>query len=497
MNLNAAVDLEIKNFSGATITDRESGITNGIVDLSKGQPVVTQRPAINVSEEATTAKGRAVYFWDSNNVLYLLNNDTLYKNTYSTAIATTITAGTAKCKFLQLGTQLILVDPADSKAYTITTGDVVTQIAGSFPAAIAFGGAILDGYFFVMNTIGEIWNSDLLVPGTFSAGNFIDTEREEDGGVYLGKHHDHLVAFGERTTEFFYDNANPSNSPLNRREDLSFTIGCVDGNSVWEEGDVTVFVGSKLSTGVGVYILENFNVRLISSSALDALLTQVLTQDNYEMFASGFSANGHKFYIITFGVTSTIFVPEVSYVYDFKANRWYEWETTISTITNFPIIDWSIRAGQTVRSGVGMMVNGDYIIVNNGFTPQDTIGAQIYVDPLTYVDAGYITDTSSSGETFTLAVRFGQFDGESNNNKFMHYLRPRMNKTLNSQTLTFLWSDDNNSNFITGGTIDTQYQYDDLQRCGRFYRRNIEIQYAGTEQIFIESLEAKIQPGTL
>lgn len=497
MNLNAAVNLEFKDFAGATITDRESGITNGYVDNSKGKPVVTQRPSININEVASSAKGRAIYFWDANNVLYILNDDTIYKNSYSGGVGTTITAGTEKCTFHQLNTLLILVDPQDNKAYTITTGDTVTAIGGSFPSAIAHGGAILDGYFFIMDTDGVVWNSNLNDASTFSAGGSINAEREEDGGVYLGKHHDHLVALGERTTEFFYDNGNPTNSPLNRREDLSYTIGCADGHSVWEEGDTTVFVGSELSSGLHVYILKDFSLKVISDGSLDALLTQAIIRDNYEVFGTGFSANGHTFYVLTLHTTPSSVVPEVTFIYDFNSNLWHEWETTLNSLSNFPVIDWSIRAGQSIRSGTGIMANGDVVIINNGYNPQDTIGASVYVTPTTYVDTGYITDTGASGETFTMMIRFGQFDGDSNNNKFMHNLRPRMNKTSTSQTLTIKWSDDNNDNFITGGTIETMYQYNDLQRCGRFYRRNIQLEYSGTEQIFIESLESRIQPGTL
>lgn len=496
MNLNAAVNLEFKDFSGATITDRETGLVNGYVDTSKGKPVVTQRPSININEIAVSSKGRAIYFWDSNNVLYILNDDTIYKNTYSGALGTTITSGTQKCSFHQLNTLLILVNPQDNKAYTITTADAVTVIGGSFPADISRGGAILDGYFFVMDTSGVIWNSDLNDASTFSAGNSINAEREEDGGIYLGKHHDHLVALGERTTEFFYDNGNPTNSPLNRREDLSYTIGCADGNSVWEEGDTTVFIGSELSTGLHVYVIENFNLKIISNGASDALLTQAIIRDSYEVFGSGFSANGHKFYILTLHTTPSSITPEVSYIYDFNTNLWHEWETGINSLTNFPVIDWSIRAGQSIRSGTGILSNGDIIIANNGYSPQDTIGANVYVTPATYVETGYITDTGASGTTFTMKVRFGQFDGETNNNKFLHYLRPRMNQTKNSQTLTIKWSDDDNRNFITGGTFDTQYQHNNFRRGGTFHRRNFELQYSGTEQLFIESLEADIRIGS-
>jgi hypothetical protein len=496
MNLNAVVNLEFRDFAGATPTDYESGVLNGMVDTSKGKPVITQRPSINIEQVATVRRGRSIYFWDLNNVLYIVNDDTIYKNSYAGAIGTTIISGTQKCYFHQLNTLLLLVDIEDSKGYTIDAADTVTQIGGFFPAALAHGGAILDGYFFVMDTNGVIWNSDLNDASTFSAGNNIDAEREEDGGIYLGKHHDHLVALGERTVEFFYDNANPTNSPLNRREDLAYTIGCADGGSVWEEGDVTVFIGSELSTGLAVYVIENFQIQKISTGAIGALLTQALTRDNYNAFSSGFSSNGHKFYLLTLHSTPLNIVTETTFAYDFESGLWHLWNTNIDGLMNFPIIDWSIRAGLSVRSGTGIMANGDVIIINNDYTPQDTIGASTYVDT-DYMDNGYITDTGASGEVYNFSIRFGQFDGDTNDNKFMYYLRPRMNKTKTSQILSLSWSDEDNRNFVLGGTIDTQYQHGDIHRCGRFYRRNIEITYEGTEQLWIESLEAKIQFGTL
>lgn len=496
LNLSAVVDLEIKAFSNATFTRIETCLYNGMVDMSKGKPVVTQRPAIDLAEEASTARGRAIYFWDSNSTLYFLNDDTIYKGTYAGDIATTITAGTTKCKFLQLGSRLILVDSDDDAAYTITTGDVVAQIAGSIPATLVPGGVILNGYFFVMDDDGTIWNSDLDAPQTFSAGNFVNAEREEDGGVYLGKHHDHIVAFGERTIEFFYDNANPTNSPLNRREDIAHNIGCADGYSVWEDGDLTVFVGTDLAGGLSVYALENFTLKKISNNSIDTFLSQTITRDSFSTIGSGVSAYGHKFYTLTLHLTPSDISTNITLVYDFNSGLWHEWYTSIGSVINFPVMDITIRAGQTVRFPEGIMTNGDLFLINNDYVPQDTIAASIYV-VTDYVVADYIIDTDESGETFTMKIRFGQFDGNTNKNKFMYNLRPRMSETSASQTMTVTWADNNEDNFITAGTFDTLYQYNNIRRCGRFNRRNIELQYSGTEQLWIESLEADIQVGTL
>lgn len=499
MNLDAVVNLDIRAFSGTTITELEAGIYNGMVDSSKGVPVVTQRPSLDLLENADSVgnRGRAIYFWDENNQLYILNNDTIYKGTYSTALGTTITAGTQKCKFLQLGTSLILLDQEDDAGYIIATGDTVTAIASPFPVTLSHGGAILNGYLYVMDEAGKIYNSNLDAPATFTSGDNIDAEREEDGGIYLGKHHDHVFALNERTLEFFYDNANPTNSPLSRREDVAYNFGCADGKSVWEDGDFAVFVGTDKTGGIGVFSLERFALKRISTGSIDSFLSQGLARDNLEAVGSGFVAQGHRFYILTIYSVSTDINPGITLIYDFIAGLWYEWVTTLGGNSNFPIIDWSLRAGQNIRFGEGIMSDGDVVQINNDFTPQDTVASSIYVTPATYVEADYITDSGATGTALTMRIRLGQYDGGSNTNKFMYNLRPRMNKTTDSSTMTIRFAEDNNDTFTDVGTFDTRHQYNNIRRCGRFNRRNIELEFSGSEQIWIESVEASIKPGTL
>lgn len=490
MNINPAVNLKIKGFGGATISNKESGIFNGMVD----EQGVTQRPSIEIQEQAANARGRAIYYWDTNSTLYILNDDTIYKNSYSGGLGTTITAGTKKCKFLSLGGRLILLDHADNAGYTITTGDTVAAITG-FPSSLVPGGAILNGYLYVMGADGTIYNSNLDTPQTFTAGNNTNAEREEDGGAYLGKHHDHIVAFGERTIEFFYDNANPTNSPLNRREDISYNVGCANGESVWEDGDLTIFIGNDLNSGLGVYALTQFSLKKISNSDLDALITKALTVDGYGVIGEGVSAQGHKFYTLTFYTTQTDIVTENTFVYDFNSNTWGEWETTVGGLSDFPIMGTTIRSSASIRYMEGIFTNGDIFIVNNSLSPQDAIAGSVYVNA-GYVVNDYIVETDSSAEDIVFKIRFGQLDGDSHIFKYMDIFRIIANKTNNSQDVTVYISDDNNLNFESVGTINLNYTDDQLTELGRFKRRNIEIQHSSTEQVWIETTEAIIRGGS-
>ena len=292
MRIPLAPNLHINAFNGATITEKDSGITNGIVEKRGDILYTTQRPSIDVFEDASVnvsdARGRAIYHWDTANDLYFLNNDTIYKNSHASVVSSTPTAGTKQCRFGEIGGYLVLIDAENDQAFTITTGDVVTEITDSnfppklgTPVGLAYGGAALDNYLFVLGEDGIIYNSNLADPTTWTALDYLEAERSPDGGIYLGKHHDNLVAYGVRTIEFFWDARNSTGSPLNRRQDTAYQIGCTSGESVWEEGDRAFFVGNDFSGSLKVYTLENFGISRISTATIDSYLTQVVTKEGY------------------------------------------------------------------------------------------------------------------------------------------------------------------------------------------------------------------------
>jgi len=582
------VTLDMRGISGASVSKKESGITNGIITNSGSRIVLTQRPSIDIFEDASAlsagAKGRAIYYWDTDTNRYIVNDDTIYRGGYATS-AQTITTGTDKCKFAEVGGKLVLLDVENNQGWVISPGGSVVEITDvDFPPKdtgltsknrdLVHGGSVLDGYLFVMFRDGSIYNCDLENPTSWNALNFINAEREEDEGVYLGKHHDHIVAFGSRTIEFFYDAANTSGSPLSRRSDIFHNIGCADGLSVWENGDITCFLGSDPDGNIGGYMMINFVPTKISSSSMDSLFTQAISKDGYKALGSGFSAQGQKFYIITFYTDTGGISTESTYVYDIAAKKWYEWETVAGGLTQFPVVDWQIRSGSTTRVGEGIYTNGDLFTVKDDLTPLDSVGEQVYVegadivtdvdisftatqtisntgtkfsvfsagetitvsgstsndgtytistvngggssittveativdetfgDTVTvqntpYVADGYITDSVSSGAAITMLARLGQFDGGTNGNKTMHKIRPVMDKTSSTQNMTIRWANGNEDSFTTGRTVDCSKEYDYARRCGRFNRRNVEIEYSGSEQIHVEELEADISVGNL
>jgi hypothetical protein len=504
MRIPLTRDMYINDFSGATVTEFESLITNGMIEAKGERAYLTQRPSFDVFEDAGThisdARGRAIIYWDETSGLYILNNGTLYKNSQSNSISTSPAAGTQKCKFLILGSVLILLDAENDQGFTISNSDAVAEITDTDfppkqtpPIPLAHGGAVLDKYLFVLGTDGIIYNSAINDASAWSALDFREAERDPDAGVYIGKHHDNIVVYGVSTIEFFYDAANTTGSPLSRRQDVAYNTGCATGESVWEEGDRSFFIGTNFSGAIGIYTLENFQIRKVSTSTFDSYLTNAITKEGFSATGSGTSAQGHIFYMLTIYSTPSDISPVITFVYDDTTGVWGEWETSINGISKFPLMSWTKRQGAIQRFGEGILSNGDLISINDNLNTQDTLAASTYV-PDDYVAIGYVEATGESGTPIDMITRTGMEDAGTNNYKYLNNLRFVGDKTPNSQTLTVKWADDNSSSFNAGRTTDTS-KYKRLTRLGRSRRRNHQIEYSGTDKVLLESLELDVSAG--
>lgn len=496
MRIPLATDLKIKAFASGAITDYDSGMTNSIVTTKNGRTVTQQRPSFDFFELASAhigdARGRGVYYWDSTSSLYIVNNDSLCKGSQSNTIGT-ISTGTKRCKFSQVGVYLFLVDAENNEAWTITTGDVVTQITDAdFPTTLAHGGPVLNGRAYVMNADGVIYNSADGDPASWGPLDFVDAERRPDGGEALDTHHDNIVAFGPRSIEFLYDNANPVGSLLNRRNDAFYTLGCHSGESIWNNGDALYFIGVENSV-LGVYKIEGFGKHKISNDEIDAFLTQSIVKDSYSAVGSGIGGTGSFIYLITLYSTPSDISPTVTIGFDITSGLWGFYTTGINSHTHFPLVDFSIRDGLNVRYGEGILTNGDLISINDNLTPTDSVVASRYIVE-GYIDDTYYEIVAAGTDPIDVTLRLGQNDFGINNKKFCSEVSLVGDTTTSAQTVTVKTADENNDTFTAGRTIDTS-AYQTLTRNGSFRRRNHELSHSSTELEQLEALEIEVESG--
>jgi len=497
MRIPLAVPYKINRFSGATIYELESGITNGMVNKVFDRTYVTQRPSIDVTADASATvsdqDGRGIYYWNLKTAKYFINYDTLYKNGYSTVISSGLTAGTDRCQILELGSALIILDPENNEGWSLNSSDTLSAISDAdFPpnathsATLCYGGAVLDGYVFVGDTDGNLYNSDNGSTTAWTSTSYQEAEREPDGGVYVGKHHDHIVFYGVRTTEFFYDASNASGSPLNRRQDIAYTIGCADGRSVWEAGDVHFLVGTDSPGARRVYKLQDFQLVEISPPDMSSLITQSIVKDSVLIQGSGFSANGKLFYIMTLYQLASHVVPYITLVYDDDNGIWYEWDTGINSMTKFPLMDWSIRSSGS-RYGEGIFTNGDVFTLNDNFSPTDSsLTIKILADGI--VEPGIVATIPGSSDTIAMSIRSGTTDFGSWDRKFPGPLSVIGDRTSISQTLSVSWSNEDSNSFNTAKSMDLS-NFKRLNRTGYFHRRNHNLSITSTDQVRLEAIE--------
>lgn len=513
MQLPLTVNLDIQAFSGSGITDYNSGLTNCVVSKKDDRLVVTQRTPINITEDASglglNNRARGLYYWETNAKLYIVHDNDLYESTQnSTRIAEntgTFSSGSERVTMLEsAGTaRLIILDAENNKGWVMNAAKTLDQIVSNFPSTLVHGGAILDTYLFVMDEDGIIYNSDSLDPTTFGALSFLNTERDNDKGVYLGKHHDHIVAFGTRTIEFFYDAGNAIGSPLNRRTDLSYNIGCLSGTAVWENGDVIYFIGSSAAGQPAVYKLENFQVSIISKDVICAYITSAMLISGLKAVCSGLTTMGRDVLQITFySLSSGNIVPAETISYDAISQMWGFWRTDLNSHSKFPLITWTRRTGgqnatTAARTGEGIFYNGDIITVKETLIPVDSaLGTEgVYASGVYDIDV-YSASTDDAGVNIPMKIRTGTQSFGTGKYKFQTKESVDVESTEASQTLRIRHSDGKSNDFNTGRTIDLSSNRKELYQGGRFIRRNYQLEYSGNEQIYINGFELEIGLGT-
>jgi hypothetical protein len=484
-----------------------------------GKIYATQRPAININGIASVTDapplGRGITYWDSASVYVFVNNDTVYIGGYGGASADKISPGRDPVQLLELQDYLVILDYENNEGWYLeaSTPTTVTAISDSdFPAnlpnvSITGGGAVLDGYLFVMDTKGTIYNSDLNDPTSWDATNFIASQREEDAGVFLTKHHDHLVAIGTKSIEFFYDAGNAVGSPIQPRQDISYVTGAVDSKSVFNTGDIVYFVGSEKTGTTAVYKIEQFSLGKISFDSIDTYLSNTRARSQFDFGVAGATVGDHHLVFISALAPSEVTVdedvidswdPQYTLVFDSLTQSYVEFETDISTIQGFSVVATTERSAVSERESIVMFYNGDYGVFDLTFNKLD--GASSDPD---YVEADYIVnqndyvqnlgqDTTANIESIILLP---ETDFGSVTNKFMYRLSVVGTTTANAEDATPImvsWSDDHYRTFSEARELDTGLNRS-LTRGGSFRRRAHMLTYNGTDVIRIEGIEVDLR----
>lgn len=424
-----------------------------------------KRPGLANSTQppAGAAAGRGIYAWGATGAIYSVFANKVYSGT--TDLGVTLAGSTGRVWFcerhIDTGTRhLIISDGADN--YNITTADAITQIDetddAQFPASNLGPIVFMDGYIFQALSNGQIWNSDLNSAVAWTATSYLtaDTHGGDLEAIHIQK--DQIIAFTKNRIEFYFNNGNPTGSPLLRIDQNTLGFGIASKNSLAFAGETCCFVSQNAGDGDGgrsVYMIQSLGkVKEISTPFINRFLaaegTSISTCSAWMERVAG-----QLVYVLNLDGA------ERTFVYSVDNGMWCEWADTS-----------------------GNKFNGISATSLNGTTyVQDISNGRIYTMPTTtYQD---------SAANFTVTLQHGRSNFGSQNRKIEHGVSVIADTTTGN--LAVSTSDDDFANFSTARNIDLSLANKRLPKLGSFYHRAHKFTYADNyafrAQAFVPELE--------
>lgn len=418
---------------------------------------------------------------------------------------------------------------------TPATGTITVQGSGGTVPGIVY----INGYFVVMDTSGRIWNSASEDPTTWGALDYIDAQNDSSRGVGIAFSRGYVVAFKEWSTEFFYDAANATGSPLSPVDNGTIQTGCATGWSIASIDDSTFWMSQTKAKGRGVHVLSGLETRKVSTPDVDRILDDDALSNVY---AYCLKVEGHTLYVLTLApVVTAGNVNGITLVYDLTSDTWVEWAapifgagsgavtgalTSITRSGNVATVTHDINDG--FSDGMAVTVSGagqneynglkqvrridsthfEFDVTGDPLTPATGTLAYAYIVPrrLPFVSAISFGDDilllhESTGSLWALddakftdngygiefIVRTPRFDGGTLDRKSCASVS--LIGTKVSDYAAIRWSDDDFDTMTKFRMVDLSRDQPILRRCGAFKRRAFEIVHVGNTEPIFEALE--------
>ena len=262
------------------------------------------------------------------------------------------------------GLQLIVVDGVYGWILTLST-NIFLPITD--PAFYSSNKVIfIDTYFVLVRpNSDQIYQSDSYDGFTYGGLNFTTADANPDKTVSVLSYRNQLVVFGERSTAFYQDTANPAFA-FERINGALLEHGCAAPLSPAKDGDNLVWLGEdEYGNGV-VYKAVGYQASRVSNYGVELAIQSYGDISNATGFM--FQMRGHTFYVLSFPSANT------SWVMDVGLGVWFEWKSTKADGSQGP---W--RAWQHVWA-FGQHLVGDFEngkIYTLGFSNRTDDGATI------------------------------------------------------------------------------------------------------------------------
>ena len=536
-----------------SVPNKDARLTNCLVEAVNGDPQIVGRTGFATYTSVATGVGHGMTVWTKNSdqtqKVYCVVGTQVYRATgTATTVISTYGQGAANeiVDWNQYydGSYVVLKNSLSMYGMNTSTDAVTKVTSGNYPATTVRGIAYLDGTFYVMDPNGTIFGSNSEDIFTWSALNFISANAEPDGGVALARAGSFVVAFGNYTTQFFYDAGNATGSPLSRAPNGTILSGCASSNSIaYCDGSFYYISQSKgqgptTNAGVRVSVLKGISSQVISTDSIERLLK---ADGLVNAYGNAINVLGHDLYIISLPTSG------LSLVYDITSQWWYVFTTctatankSVSALTSVTNVDGTTVTA-TATSTTHGFADGDPITVSGANQSGYNITTNIrYVDANTFtyqvpsipvtpatgtivavgISSSYypmlqsaqygtiqiaqhignggiyqISDTVYTDATITIDshIRTGRIDGDANQQKFLPWIDVITDRI--SANALVRWTDDDYQTYTSYRKVSLSGKRSRLTRNGSFKRRAFEIRRTDAAALRFQGLDLPIEKG--
>jgi len=234
-------------------------------------------------------------------------------------------AGNGSPTYLIITAPLIVSAGIGTYQTNYTGAAVTSRVMTAFNNWLVGNMVHMDGYAFVMDKNGRIYNSDLNTLTTWASTSFLESQVYPDNGVGLARIKDLVIAISSSSIEFFRNSGNATGSVLTRiasaakrvggRPEYIFNLDTYE--TIRVVNDDVYFIGtSPDSSATGVFRIRGGDVTRISNQMID----NAITFPYFWGFAGVIQMYQMNHLILT---TSAIVAAEESYCYCIETGNWW------------------------------------------------------------------------------------------------------------------------------------------------------------------------------
>lgn len=449
-------------------TDKDARLVNGYMEKELGGDTwLYKRPGILRSSNPSggSGLGQGVYNWQGD--IYTIVNGHLFKNNSDKGGTIDTTNGVYTWSSVMGATpKVVFQNGIEAFCYDDTNGlqQITGNIANAAPWPYRKGWAYLDGTLYICQQNANIWcsdpaNDDITTPAVWSPANGIVAYIEPNRAVALAKQLVYVVIFKETSTEIFYDQANPTGSPLGRVSGAKVNYGCISQDSVRQLDGALFWLCTNESAAVQVMRMDNLRPEIISTPAIERLLANA---DYTTVYSWTLKLEGHRWYAVT------LVNNNLTLLYDVTTGLWSQW--TDSNGNYLPFVDSTYKTS-TAETLLQHATDGWlYTVSSNNFTDQ--------------------------GNRITLDIYTPNFDAGTSRFKTLQSLYFDTNQIAGS-VLDVRYSDDDYQTWSDFRPVDLSLQKPMLVNLGSFKRRAFDLRHSKPTRFRMKAMDFQTDIGTL